>query len=114
MVTESSIEGIHLTEVRFYRITILIGIIAVCALTAAAQIDTFNESWRWVHFTTESGLPSSNVSDIVETPDSTLRAIAGAGGAIYKLAENASGDAVAHFELPVHLRGLWEYSRGLE
>src|ERR1051325_1172982 len=32
----------------------------------------FREAYRWVHFTTQSGLPSNTISQIYETDDSTL------------------------------------------
>lgn len=44
---------------------------------------SFDEAWRWVSFTAESGLPSNNVLDVVETPDSTLWAMCDAGIAWY-------------------------------
>lgn len=37
-----------------------------------AQIDIFNEEWRWAHFKIESGLPSNNIYKIIETRDSTI------------------------------------------
>lgn len=49
---------------------------SLCSLlissTAAAQSYALNEEWRWVHFTTESGLPSNEVTHIVETEDGTV------------------------------------------
>src|SRR2546422_8211900 len=36
-----------------------------------SQFEALNEEWRWVHFTTESGLPSNHVYDVVETGDGT-------------------------------------------
>ncbi len=39
---------------------------------ASAQSFSFEDSWRWAHFTTESGLPSDQVFCIAETPDSTI------------------------------------------
>jgi hypothetical protein len=55
-------------------------ILVVCSLSHAQN---FDESWRWVQFTTESGLPSNNVFDVIETPDSTLWAVCDAGVAWY-------------------------------
>lgn len=40
--------------------------------SANAQSFSFQDSWRWTHFTTESGLPSDQVYCIAETPDSTV------------------------------------------
>jgi len=37
-----------------------------------AQVFPFQDSWRWAHFTTESGLPSDQVFCIAETPDGTI------------------------------------------
>ena len=39
---------------------------------ANAQSFSFQDSWRWAHFTTESGLPSNQVYCIAETPDGTI------------------------------------------
>ncbi|MCW5895973.1 MAG: PAS domain S-box protein [Bacteroidetes bacterium] len=38
---------------------------------AHAQLPPFDQEWRWVHFTTESGLPSDNIYNVVETSDGT-------------------------------------------
>ncbi|MBI3766065.1 MAG: hypothetical protein HY277_06145, partial [Ignavibacteriales bacterium] len=40
-------------------------------MSIQAQSEEFNEEWRWVHFTTESGLPSDHIYEIVETSDGT-------------------------------------------
>ncbi len=72
-----------MTEFRFYHIVFLIRMIIICASTVGAQTDIFNESWRWAHFTTESGLPSNNIYNIIETADSTLWALSDAGIAWY-------------------------------
>jgi PAS domain S-box-containing protein len=40
--------------------------------TASAQSYPLNEEWRWVRFTTESGLPSNEVTHVVETEDGTV------------------------------------------
>ncbi|GEM_PF-1086842 len=39
--------------------------------SASAQGEYFDEDWRWVHFTTESGLPSNIIFEIRETPGGT-------------------------------------------
>ncbi|HEV8539061.1 MAG TPA: hypothetical protein VGR15_09115, partial [Bacteroidota bacterium] len=36
-----------------------------------AQFETLNEDWRWVQFTTQSGLPSNHILELVESSDST-------------------------------------------
>lgn len=59
------------------------GFLVFNSLMLQAQPDLFDESWRWVNFTTESGLPSNNVFDVIETPDSTLWAVCDAGIAWY-------------------------------
>ncbi|TLY29993.1 MAG: hypothetical protein E6K56_07490, partial [Ignavibacteria bacterium] len=38
----------------------------------SAQEERFYEAWRWAGFTTESGLPSDRVRDVVETGDGTV------------------------------------------
>ncbi|MEX0736812.1 MAG: hypothetical protein WD182_05170, partial [Bacteroidota bacterium] len=40
-------------------------------LSVQAQTETLFEPWRWVHFTTASGLPDNNVSSITEGRDGT-------------------------------------------
>src|SRR6267143_1453873 len=51
------------------------------ALTQAslAQVEKFDEEWRWSHFTTESGLPSNQVFAVAETPDSIVWAATSGG-----------------------------------
>ncbi|HEV8539118.1 MAG TPA: ATP-binding protein [Bacteroidota bacterium] len=44
----------------------------VCNASAQGQTTTYGESWRWVHFTSESGLPSNQSLGINETPDGTI------------------------------------------
>lgn len=51
---------------RFWCLAILVSL-AVCAGQARRQ--EYTEQWRWAHFTTESGLPSNTISDVVETTD---------------------------------------------
>ena len=41
------------------------------------------EAWRWVHFTTDSGLPSNQVLQVVETPAGTVWAATQRGLAWY-------------------------------
>jgi PAS domain S-box-containing protein len=48
-----------------------------------AQTETFGEAWRWVHFSTQSGLPSDVVYDIAETQSGTVWAGTEAGLAWY-------------------------------
>ncbi len=44
-----------------------------------ATAQAFQDQWRWAHFTVESGLPSNNVLDVVETPAGTVWASTGGG-----------------------------------
>ena len=46
--------------------------LALAPAAANAQSFSFQDSWRWAHFTTESGLPSDQVYCITITPDSTV------------------------------------------
>ncbi len=62
-----------------HRGLILRRIYFIAALTFAgpfarvsAQLPSFHESWRWAHFTTESGLPSDQVFCVAETPGGTV------------------------------------------
>ncbi|MBI1805668.1 MAG: PAS domain S-box protein [Ignavibacteria bacterium] len=48
-----------------------------------SQSETFDEPWRWVHFTVESGLPSNYVSQVFEATDGTVWAATAAGLAWY-------------------------------
>jgi signal transduction histidine kinase/ligand-binding sensor domain-containing protein len=54
-------------------------LVLALASATAAQDDPLTESWRWVHFTTASGLPSNRVFNIIETPDGTVWAATQAG-----------------------------------
>ena len=60
--------------------TLAIPIIISCT---SAQTTRFDEVWRWVEFTTVSGLPSNRIMDVVETGDSTIWALTSAGLAWY-------------------------------
>ena len=54
------------------KLSILISLVAFPVLSLFAQPLSFQDSWRWAHFTTETGLPSNHVYCIAETPDSTV------------------------------------------
>jgi PAS domain S-box-containing protein len=54
-------------------------VVFLLLFACCARAQNFDEAWRWVQFTKESGLPSNNVLEVVETPDSTLWAICDAG-----------------------------------
>jgi PAS domain S-box-containing protein len=47
-------------------------LLACFVLPVEAQNESFSEEWRWIQFTTASGLPSNDVSSILETNDSTI------------------------------------------
>lgn len=47
-------------------------IVSFLVSTFSLQAQEINEDWRWVHFTTESGLPSNQVGQVFETSDSTV------------------------------------------
>jgi PAS domain S-box-containing protein len=61
---------------RFYCFLILL---VLSISTLHAQLEAYGEDWRWAHFTTESGLPSNNVSDVVETAQGTVWAATSSG-----------------------------------
>ena len=42
------------------------------ALPLNAQFESLYESWRWVHFTEEDGLPSRQIHSAIETADGTI------------------------------------------
>jgi PAS domain S-box-containing protein len=50
---------------------------------ALAQFESFRQSWRWVEFTTESGLPSNHIAALAETPNGSMWAGTQAGLAWY-------------------------------
>src|SRR5437867_597332 len=43
------------------------------------QFESFSQEWRWANFTMESGLPSNEVSDVVESPEGTAWAATSLG-----------------------------------
>ena len=50
---------------------LMVGALCWCDSHAEAQTVVGDEAWRWVHFTTESGLPSNRVFHVVETTEGT-------------------------------------------
>ena len=54
--------------VKKYQFTLLI-VLFLCGFinSLKTQTNTLNDDWRWIHFTTETGLPSNRVFDIIET-----------------------------------------------
>jgi len=44
-----------------------------------SQFESFSQDWRWVHFTTETGLPSNQIFNVTETRDGTAWAATSLG-----------------------------------
>jgi PAS domain S-box-containing protein len=67
------------------RRTLLIGFVVLCisALELLGQPRAIYDSWRWAHFTTESGLPSNRVFQIYETQSGGVWAATQSGLAWY-------------------------------
>ncbi|MFQ5504922.1 MAG: ATP-binding protein [Planctomycetota bacterium] len=61
----------------------LFSLLLLCGGAMAAQTDTLTDSWRWVRFDTDSGLPSNRVLDVVETENGVPWAATSAGVAWY-------------------------------
>ncbi len=59
--------------------------VLVCALAGALQanVQPFQEAWRWVRFSTQTGLPANQVHDVVETRDGIVWANTALGLAWY-------------------------------
>ena len=62
-------------------IAVLIISTSIPVTSGHAQIDTLDDQWRWVRFTTESGLPTNDVKVVTQTPNGTIWA-----GTFYGLA----------------------------
>ncbi len=58
-------------------------IISFLPVNAFPQTENYDEEWRWVHFTMESGLPSNEIMEIIETSDGTMWAVTAKGTAWY-------------------------------
>ncbi len=52
-------------------LALLLLCISVCSLGYASSSE-FDESWRWAHFTTETGLPAGEIHGILEARDGTV------------------------------------------
>ncbi len=61
----------------------LLGAALLASWPLVAQENHFDDAWRWVEFTTESGLPSNDVTALAETQDGTVWAMTTAGVAWY-------------------------------
>ncbi|MBI3190029.1 MAG: hypothetical protein HYZ33_05215 [Ignavibacteriales bacterium] len=57
-------------KIKYINSVLLLEIFFVISLFS--QSESFNEDWRWVHFTTESGLPSNIINEIYEASDSVV------------------------------------------
>ncbi len=67
---------------KYFRLRILIFLVLAFFIcipgmrVLGQEVDNFiamiNEEWRWVHFTTESGLPSNDIEYIEEARDGTM------------------------------------------
>ncbi len=55
----------------------------LCSLPLRAEGERFDEAWRWIQFTTTSGLPSDRVIDLIETDDGLVWALTTGGIAYY-------------------------------
>lgn len=75
-------------------------LIVLVAIPLRADVFTTPEQWRWVHFTTESGLPSTDINDLCETASgkvwvSTSKGMAWYNGYYWQTVEPSLG-------LPTH------------
>lgn len=73
----------HITKQRKWRRVLAASFFALTCAQAGllAQTNPLEESWRWAHFSTSSGLPSNIVRDIKDAPDGTPWALTVAGPA---------------------------------
>ncbi|MFH1416876.1 MAG: two-component regulator propeller domain-containing protein, partial [Planctomycetota bacterium] len=62
---------------------ILCAWVAFLPTSLYGSTESLYEAWRWVRFTTDSGLPSDRVYDVIETPDGTVWAATEKGLAWY-------------------------------
>ncbi|MCH8851408.1 MAG: PAS domain S-box protein [Planctomycetes bacterium] len=58
-------------------------VLGAAGASSAADPYSFTERWRWVHFTTEDGLPSNRILDVCEAQDGTMWASTVSGLAWY-------------------------------
>jgi len=50
-------------------LALIVGLVTAAPTRAAAQLNGFRDSWRWAYFTTDDGLPSNAVNDVVRATD---------------------------------------------
>lgn len=65
------------------KLTLLLVVILAAAQTRGQGIESLYESWRWTRFTTESGLPSNTIWNLVESPNGRIWAATEKGLAWY-------------------------------
>ena len=58
---------VALTSMKYRLLLLQIILLMLFSSPSYGQDEKFNEAWRLVHFTTESGLPSNHVTGVVET-----------------------------------------------
>ena len=58
-------------------------VLGAAGASSAADPYSFTERWRWVHFTTQDGLPSNRILDVCEAQDGTMWASTVSGLAWY-------------------------------
>jgi ligand-binding sensor domain-containing protein/signal transduction histidine kinase len=80
--------------------TVIVLLTILAAIPSRADLFTAPEQWRWVHFTTESGLPSTEINDLCETKSgkvwvSTSKGIAWYNGYYWQTIDTSLG-------LPAH------------
>ena len=68
---------------RFLRLALLLFQLGWPATSLDAQTETLYESWRWVHFSTGSGLPDNDIYSVTESPNGTAWASTRQGIAWY-------------------------------
>ncbi|RMD99250.1 MAG: hypothetical protein D6814_05920, partial [Calditrichaeota bacterium] len=75
--------GIQICK-RLWRVALFVAALNLGqAGTLSAQLETFADAWRWVKFTTEEGLPSNRVYQVLETKTGFVWAITDMGVAWY-------------------------------
>ena len=75
----------HLPKTRqtFLLLVLLFSFVAFTPLQAQPVVDALYDDWRGAYYTVESGLPSTNVTDLIETSTGILWAVTDKGVAWY-------------------------------
>ena len=61
-------------KLQFFRILSKLAVILMLLLRSVplfSQVENYDQQWRWVHFTTEDGLPSNHITRFVESSNGT-------------------------------------------